>query len=156
MPNSLYFVTSKIEEGPLFEVVISQPGRLATIVFQRSSHATNFLRRNDEAAERTGFSLYGKSYTLTPGPAIPWESDEDLKWMDYPYRERRRLTFARAGLFNSKLTPDIFKADMVALVGQENVELTWVFNAGNGKCWNSFPLHQTSMSGANNNRIKRL
>lgn len=49
--------------------------------------------------------------------------------MGYPFRERRRLTFAHAGLFSCNLTPDQFKADMVSLMGEENVEATLVFNA---------------------------
>jgi hypothetical protein len=130
LPNPLHFVTSQIHEGPLFDVIISTAEHRATIIFQRSSHAGNFLRRNEEMKVRSGFTLYGHSYTLTPGPVIPW--DDQIRAMNYPFKERRRLTFARAGLFTSKLTPEQFKADMTSLVGQENLETAWVFNAGNG------------------------
>lgn len=138
LPNAVHFVTSQIHEGPLFEVIVSVPEKRATIVFQRAFHAGNFLRRNEEMMAQTGFTVYGKSYTVTAGPVIPW--DDRIRAMGYPYRERRRLTFARAGLFTGKLTPDQFRADMNALVGQENVEIAWVFNAGNGKCGNNFSL----------------
>lgn len=144
LPNPLHFITSKIIEGPLFDVIISKPERKATIIFQHSIHAGFFLRRHQEAKERKGFGCYGSSYTLTPGPVIPW--DDQIQRMGYPFRERRRLTFARAGLFSSNLTPDQFKADMASLVGDENVEATWVFNAGNGKTWNISPSGSLAMA----------
>ncbi|KAK2757035.1 hypothetical protein FQN54_005004 [Arachnomyces sp. PD_36] len=129
MPNPLTFITTQIREGPLFDIVFNPVDRSATITFQRAFQAQNFLARNEMMRGRTGASLYGRAYTLGPGNIIPWT--EQMRRMSYPSRERRRLTFARAGLFNSKLTPDKFKADMVQLVGEHNIEVSWVFNAGN-------------------------
>ena len=137
LPNALYFITSKISDGAIFDIIMSPSENMASIIFQHSLNAGNFLRRNQNFKEKHGFGLHGKGYTTASGPVIPW--DDQLKAMAYPYRERRRLTFARAGLISSRLTPEQFRADMGALVGDDNVESTWVFNAGNGKFWDTPP-----------------
>ena len=56
--------------------------------------------------------------------------------MESPVNERRRLTFARQALFTTAngMSEDRFKKDVCDMVGEQNVELVWLFNSGNGEC----------------------
>jgi hypothetical protein len=69
------------------------------------------------------------------GSALPMDSD--LKAMEPPIRERRRLTFVKAGLFHD-VTKAQFESELVSLVSLINIERVWVFNSGNGKATSMF------------------
>jgi hypothetical protein len=63
----------------------------------------------------------------------PYPNDDAIQRMENPWNERRRLTFARQKLFAEGTTEEQFKKDIFAIVGEDNVELVWLFNSGNGK-----------------------
>ncbi|KAL1972911.1 hypothetical protein VTN31DRAFT_6453 [Thermomyces dupontii] len=129
-PNFVNFLAKEIHEGPIYEFRVLSEDR-ALIIFLYELHAQVFLDRNREALAITGESVYGPAYTLEAGEPLEWHAT--LRRMVYPLRERRRLTFARAGLFGDKLTPQKWAQDVRDIAGKGNVEYTWVFNNGNGK-----------------------
>ena len=101
------------------------------IIFQLAEHAHDLLQTNHEHEARTGTSLFGRGHSVFQGR--PYVDDDEIRAMESPKNERRRLTFARTRLFADGMTEAKFKADIVAIVGLANIELVWLFNSGNGK-----------------------
>jgi hypothetical protein len=133
--TALTFITDQIHEGPLLSVAFSEPDGAICIVFQYGSCAASFLETNALILNQTGSCCYGPGYELMVGSALPMDSD--LKAMEPPIRERRRLTFVKAGLFHD-VTKAQFESELVSLVSLINIERVWVFNSGNGKATSMF------------------
>lgn len=125
-------LTKLITEGPLLSLAYSDADQAICIIFQRSEHAQLFLQRNLKHVEHYGRSLLGNRTEFLEGHPYPF--DDALSRMEPPSNERRRLTFARAKLFTCEgVSEHTFKRDIYDLVGQDNVELIWLFNTGNGR-----------------------
>ncbi|KAL1963678.1 hypothetical protein VTN77DRAFT_7882 [Rasamsonia byssochlamydoides] len=128
--NFVHFITTRIHEGPLYEIKIDGPTK-ATITFQHLLHAQLFIDRNQELVMSTGRSCFGSGYTLSLGEPIEWHAN--LRRMNHPARERRRLTFAKSKLFSDQLSPQKWEREVASVAGPGNLEFTWIFNTGNGK-----------------------
>lgn len=128
--QGLDFITDQIQEGPLFSAAYSEKENAACVIFQHAEHAAAFLNSNEELKKRTGCTCYGKGYDIIVGAPYPW--DENLERMD-TRRERRRLTFARQGLFTGSFSERHFRRNVEEVAGKENVQLIWLFNTGNGQ-----------------------
>jgi hypothetical protein len=134
--GSLNYLTSKIIEGPLFGVNISYDKGSAQIVFLRAKHALAFWDRNRELIGSGRPGCFGQGYTVTSVHVMDWT--DEIRQMENRPKERRRLTFARAGLLGEKLKYKRFQDDLVAVAGgAEAMDLIWAFNAGNSKLGNS-------------------
>lgn len=57
---------------------------------------------------------------------------DELKAMEAPQRERRRLTFVKGGLFHD-LAKARFERDVDKTAGEGNIDRVFFFNSGNGK-----------------------
>ena len=78
-----------------------------------------------------GFGRFGCGYHVELAEIFDW--NEDLRRMNQPIRERRRLSFARKRLFAENMSPEKWKQDVRTLAGPGNIDFLWVFNSGNGK-----------------------
>lgn len=128
--NYISFVTSRISEGPVYEVNVISPDE-TMIIFQYALHAQVFVDRNQECLVLNGSSVLGQGYVISLGEPLEWH--ETLKRMEHPVRERRRLTFARAKLFGEQLPCKKWQREIADIAGPSNVDFTWVFNSGNGQ-----------------------
>lgn len=135
--NFVTQVTSRIHEGPLQDIRMISPGYVK-VVFQHASHARAFLDSNMEMKESLGSGRYGYSYDVKLVETIDW--NDDLRRMNQPIRERRRLSFARKGMFVDHADQEKWKRDIYDLAGPGNVDFMWVFNNGNGEL-NPLPWH---------------
>lgn len=119
--------------GALLSVAFSEADRAVCVIFQHAYQAQALLEDNEESVKMTGRGLCGPHSHMLLGQAYP--KNDDLRRMEPPVNERRRLTFARQALFTvtNGLSEDQFKKDIYAIVGERNVELVWLFNSGNGK-----------------------
>lgn len=129
-PCSLNHITSKIREGPLFRVEISHSEKIAEIVFQRAAHALEFVERDAELVDKLGYGRFGPGYTILCTEVLDWT--DAIRQMENQPKERRRLTFARAGLLGKPITFKKFKTDVFSAAGTDGVDLIWAFNSGNG------------------------
>lgn len=134
-------ITRHISEGPLLSISLCydpvRPSVVAGIVFLEAEHARAFLQRNDKIAEENGHSLFGAGVIVELGP--PWSMDNDLQAMvgvsglgcerHHRICERRRLIFSGAGLFH-RVDSTTFHADLAAIVGDDKIELIWLYNRG--------------------------
>ena len=120
--------------GALLSVAHVPDSQAVCIIFQHAFNARAFLEENERQRANTGAGLFGPSCEVLQGD--PYPSNDDLRAMDPPSNERRRLTFARSALFTAGngLSEATFKHDIIELVGDHNVELVWLFNSGNGEC----------------------
>lgn len=123
-------ITSRIREGPLQEIRV-ESNNSVRVVFQHVSHALEFVKSDEEMQQRLGQGRIGKGYTVEMADIIDWS--DDLRRMKQPLRERRRLSFARKGLFTGGLTETKWKHEMLTIAGTGNVDFLWVFNTGNGE-----------------------
>lgn len=128
--NFARFASAHIHEGPLYEIRV-ETSSSAIIIFQHFLHAQFFMDRNQDSIAATGKSCFGSGYKLTLGEPFEWHGS--LRRMNYPLRERRRLTFAKAKMFGEQLPPQKWEREVAALAGPGNLEFTWIFNSGNGK-----------------------
>ncbi|RDW57563.1 uncharacterized protein DSM5745_11458 [Aspergillus mulundensis] len=133
--SSLRNITSHIKEGPLQEVLVEAHNR-ARIVFQHFSHASAFYQDDQESIGRDGIGRLGKDYRVELAEIVPWNDNHRL--MNQPIRERRRLSFARKGLFShprnpipGTLTREVWDRDMRSIAGPGNTVRLFVFNYGN-------------------------
>ena len=129
--TKLRSITKRIKEGPLMSVMLERdPGQSALlsacIIFQMAEHALEFVRMNRLLLQTIGQTRYGPGVTVVQGG--PWPEDAEIRAMSR--RERRRLTFSGSGLF-ARVPRNKFQADIAAIAGEHNVELIWLFNAGN-------------------------
>lgn len=126
-------VTKKIQNvGAVYSVAYAPEAEAVCIIFQHASCANELMRRCADHLKYNGISLFGAEHDIAPGLLYPMT--KDLARMEMPQLERRRLTFARAGLFNQGgVTQKQFREDIEGIVGPSNVELLWLFNTGNGK-----------------------
>lgn len=127
----LSVLTESIDQGPLLSMAYSEGENAVCIIFMRAYHARSFLEANANCVKRTGQSLFGPEVEVLEGQ--PYPMDEALQRMEHPLSERRRLTFARQRLFTDGMSEEQFKKDIFEIVGEQNVELVWLFNTGNGK-----------------------
>ncbi|KAL4819224.1 hypothetical protein BDW67DRAFT_194160 [Aspergillus spinulosporus] len=131
---SIAHITARIHEGPLQDIRIEAPDR-ARVVFQHLSHAEAFCEADKEMVVRLGFGRLGKGYRVEIAEIVDWTDDH--RAMNQPIRERRRLSFARKGLFSyyknvpGVLSPEAWKQDMRSIAGVGNIERLFVFNNGN-------------------------
>ncbi|KAL4763966.1 uncharacterized protein BDW70DRAFT_148327 [Aspergillus foveolatus] len=131
---SIAHITARIHEGPLQDIRIEAPDR-ARIVFQHLSHAEAFCEADKEMVVRLGFGRLGKGYRVEIAEIVDWTDDH--RAMNQPIRERRRLSFARKGLFSyyknvpGVLSPEAWKQDIRSIAGVGNIERLFVFNNGN-------------------------
>jgi hypothetical protein len=137
--GSLNYLTSRILEGPLFGVDISYNNGFAQIVFQRAKHAIAFVERNKQLIGEGRHGCFGQGYKVASIQFMDWT--DEIRQMENRPKERRRLTFARAGLLGEKLSFKKFQADLVAVASTNGIDLIWAFNAGNSK------LKQASLRG---------
>ena len=124
-------VTKAITQGPLFSVAYSAEDHAVCLIFRSPDHAFEFLELNAHQIHTTGYGILGSRYDVLPGQGYP--NNEEIRRMDPPRNERRRLTFARSQLFCNGLSEVKFKRDIYSMVGEDHVELVWLFNTGNGK-----------------------
>lgn len=126
----IQFITTRIHEGPLQDVRLETNGR-TRVTFQHASQALAFLKSNQEMEHMLGFGRFGCGYHVELAEIFDW--NEDLRRMNQPIRERRRLSFARKRLFAENMSPEKWKQDVRTLAGPGNIDFLWVFNSGNGK-----------------------
>ena len=119
--------------GALLSVAYSASDRAVCIIFQHAYQAQLLFDDNTACVRNKGFGIYGPNLDLMQGHPFP--KNDDLRRMDPPLNDRRRLTFVRQALFTAGngLSEDVFKKDIFGIVGEANVELVWLFNSGNGK-----------------------
>ncbi|KAI9371652.1 hypothetical protein BJX61DRAFT_16161 [Aspergillus egyptiacus] len=120
-------LTSKIHEGPLQEIRIETNGRMR-IVFQYAAHALAFLK-SDRDTQSGGNGRLGSGYRAELAEIMDW--NEDLRRMNQPIRERRRLSWARKRLFTDNLSRRRWEQDVYTIAGPGTVELIWTYNSGN-------------------------
>ena len=123
-------ITEKIVHGPIFSIKYSAADEGVCVIFQHATSARLFLEANTQSKELRGEGLFGSLCEVIEGDAYP--VDQDLLRMETKM-ERRRLTFARKGLFTNGVTEAKFKKEIFKIVGESNVERVWLFNGGNGK-----------------------
>jgi hypothetical protein len=128
-------LTECIDQGPLLSMAHSERDNAVCIIFMHAHHAQSFLQASGSTAGRTGHRSLGSEVEVLEGQ--PYPNDDAIQRMESPWNERRRLTFARQKLFAEGTTEEQFKKDIFAIVGEQNVELVWLFNSGNGKQWPS-------------------
>lgn len=135
-------ITKKMQNiGAIFSIAFAPAAEAVCIIFQQAACAADFMRRCAHFIDYNGRPLFGADHDIAPG--LPFPATPELLRMDMPYMERRRLTFARAGLFTKEgVTQQQFKQDIEKLVGPTNVELLWFFNSGNGKSCRCTWFHQ--------------
>ncbi|GAD93365.1 hypothetical protein NFIA_035480 [Paecilomyces variotii No. 5] len=126
--NFIRFVTARIHEGPLQEIVI-ESAQKTKIVFLHAANAREFVKSNEQKLSATGFSRFGAGYTVELVDAAMWNDNQFM--MIHPFKERRRLTFARQKLFSQNLTAARWRRDIADIVGAHNIDFLWVFNSGN-------------------------
>lgn len=139
MASLVSFIADHIREGPLFEIKVNSNHK-CTVIFQYVAHARHFINRNKDSVATGGLSCLGDGYRIFFGGPRDWT--DDIKKMSYPGRERRRLTFAKSRLFGDQLSPQQWERDVMSIAGGPNVNVLWIFNAGNGKYvfnqWSTF------------------
>jgi hypothetical protein len=128
--NSLRTVTERLNHGALLSMAYSEHDRAVCIIFQHTHQAQALLEDNADCLRRFGHGLFGAQCQILPGQAFA--PNDDLRRMAPPLNERRRLTFARQALFTNGMSEEQFKKDIYSIVGENNVELVWLFNTGNG------------------------
>lgn len=126
----IQFVTTRIHEGPLYDMRI-ESAQSARVTFQHASHALAFLKSHEDMEKMLGFGRFGSAYHVELAELVDW--NEDHRKMNQPTRERRRLSFARKRLFSEGMSSDKWKQDIRALAGPGNIDFLWVFNSGNGE-----------------------
>lgn len=133
--STLRNVTREITEGPLMHVGLDDAPndtKDALLIFLRADDTRNFLTKN--VAIRLN-SMGATQSCYGPGVCVdllgPFLDEELVLEMSGKGAVRRRLTFSRKGLF-TKVTPSQFHHDVAGIVGTWNIELVWLFNAGNG------------------------
>ena len=129
-PRSLNHITSSIREGPLFSVEISPRENTVQIVFERLSHAVQFVDRNTELVRKYSYGCFGPGYTVHSIQPLEWT--DAIRQMENRPKERRRLTFARAGLLGGPISFKQFQTDIWSVAGRNSVDFIWAFNGGNG------------------------
>lgn len=128
--NFIRFVTARIHEGPLQEIVIESALK-TKIVFLHAASAREFVKLNEQKLSTTGVSRFGAGYTVELVDTAMWNDNQFM--MIHPFKERRRLTFARQKLFSQHLTAARWRRDIADIVGAHNIDFLWVFNSGNGR-----------------------
>ncbi|KAL1880899.1 hypothetical protein Plec18167_003434 [Paecilomyces lecythidis] len=128
--NFIRFVTARIHEGPLQEIVIESALK-TKIVFLHAASAREFVKSNEQKLSTTGVSRFGAGYTVELVDTAMWNDNQFM--MIHPFKERRRLTFARQKLFSQHLTAARWRRDIADIVGAHNIDFLWVFNSGNGR-----------------------
>src|SRR5947207_352265 len=124
-------LTEYIDQGPLLSMAYSERDNAVCIIFMHAHHARSFLQSSASTVGRSGHRASGGEIEVLEGQ--PYPTDDAIQRMESPWNERRRLTFARQKLFAEGMTEEQFKKDIFAIVGEQNVELVWLFNSGNGK-----------------------
>lgn len=126
----LSVVTERISFGAIFSMVYVHQHEAVCVIFQHASAAMALVDEDSRSRRDYGVGLFGPNNMIKFGEAYP--ENADLQRMTHSSNERRRLTFARQQLFTNGMSEARFKKDLVELVGQQNVELVWLFNTGNG------------------------
>ena len=124
-------VSAVITQGPLYSIAYSPTDHAVCVIFQYPDHAREFLAASQYKTSTKGYGLLGPGYDILPGQG--YSNEAELKRMEFPRNERRRLTFVRSALFCDGLTEGKFKNEIYNMVGEEHVDLVWLFNIGNGK-----------------------
>lgn len=124
--------TDRITIGAIFSIIFVPEHDAVCVIFQYATSAMLLVEEDLRSQRELGVGLFGPGSELKIGG--PYPETSDLQRMVAPVNERRRLTFARQQLFTNGLTKDRFVKDLVAIVGEHNVVLVWLFNTGNGKC----------------------
>ncbi|KAK7897575.1 hypothetical protein LTR67_004203 [Exophiala xenobiotica] len=122
-------VTERISYGAIFSMVYVEQHQAACVIFQYASSAMALVDEDSRYRRDCGTGLFGPNTMIKFGEA--YSENADLQRMSAPINERRRLTFARQQLFTNGMNEQRFKKDLVELVGEQNVELVWLFNTGN-------------------------
>lgn len=128
--NFIRFVTARIHEGPLQEITI-ESNQKTKIVFLYASNAREFIKLNEQKLATTGVCRFGAGYTVELADSTVWSDNHFM--MIHPFKERRRLTFARQKLFSQNLTAAKWRRDIAEVVGTHSIDFLWVFNSGNGE-----------------------
>lgn len=135
---ALAVITKGITEGAVYSIGYSEADGAMCVIFKDAAAAQRCFDTNRAIVESSDSTLFGKGFSVIMGAPFPFGNE--LAVMDFPKNERRRLTFVRSRFFTEGFSEKHFKKDLHDLVGEENVELVWVFNTGNGK------LRQASIS----------
>ena len=119
--------------GPIMSILLDKdpvhPFLSACIIFQFAEDNIRFVAENRNYMAKTGQTYYGRGISVSMGGT--WPEDEEIRSMSTTgKRERRRLTFSASGLF-TRVTRNRFEAEIIAIAGEANIELIWLFNAGN-------------------------
>lgn len=134
LPNNLTLqdISDGIKEGALVKIVFGHDeetsSRYAGVIFQHAYDAEAFQKvlireRIDSRPYRFRFIV-----DVTRGPAFP--VDEAIKAMDPPTNASRRLTIVKAQFFFMFGEREL-KHLCEKLVGEENIQLIWLYNGGN-------------------------
>lgn len=124
-------ITTQINVGPIYDIVFHRSIGFAEICFLHIEHAEEFIKRDNAHRQEKGFSMLGPGYEVEKFEENDWTNEHaDM----YEFKERRRLTFAGAGLL-TKVTEDKFMRDILAVADEEKVDFIWPFNSGNSKLY---------------------
>lgn len=130
-------ISQFVNQGPIWSMAYASDHEAVCIIFQHASSAQALVDSCTTYEAESGESLFGAGCRVILGQAYP--VNDDLRRMNAPWHERRRLTFARSQLFSHGMTDHVFRQDIFDMVGEENVELVWLFNTGNGGLLPSSP-----------------
>ncbi|PYH40893.1 uncharacterized protein BP01DRAFT_419111 [Aspergillus saccharolyticus JOP 1030-1] len=122
------YITTRIHEGALLEIRVEADDR-TRVTFQLASAALEFMKSNHEMVKLLGYGRFGHGYHVELAEIVDW--NDDLRRMNQPIRERRRLSFARKRLFAEGMTPEKWKHDVRSVAGPGAIDFLWVFNSGN-------------------------
>ncbi|KAL3474221.1 hypothetical protein BJX99DRAFT_260642 [Aspergillus californicus] len=129
LSDAISHFTSLIHEGPLHEIHIESDSR-ARIIFQHALDARAFMESHQATLSLNGAGRFGQDYRRVELAEVANWTD-DIRRMNQPTRERRRLSFAKKGLF-CDFHVEKWRHEMRSLAGgPANVEELWVFNSGN-------------------------
>ena len=123
-------ISEYVNQGPICSMAYSAEYASVCIVFQYAESAQNLRHSCELYEQEQNGCLFGEGCSVQLGQ--PYPMNDDLRRMNSPVHERRRLTFARSQMFAHGMTEARFKDDIYELVGPANVELVWLFNSGNG------------------------
>ncbi|KAL4925595.1 uncharacterized protein BDV17DRAFT_283861 [Aspergillus undulatus] len=121
-------ITTAIHEGPLFDIRVETNGRIR-VVFQHLSQALEFFHSDQAMVKVAGYGRLGAGYRVELAEIVDW--NDELRLMNQPTRQRRRLSFARKRLFADNMSPERWRQDIYSIAGPANIEFLWVFNSGN-------------------------
>ncbi|KAJ5095770.1 hypothetical protein NUU61_005126 [Penicillium alfredii] len=124
----LRYITSRISEGPLYEIQTETSTRLR-IVFWSAEHALALIKANEETIHTHGSGRFGSEFSVIFIKKIP--HGPELARMTRPNRDRRRLTFSGKRFLCDGMSLKRLESHVASIVGRQSIEYCLMFNLGN-------------------------